>query len=247
MSGQGPVAIVTGGARRLGAQICMALAREGYRVAVHHNSSQLEALALVEGIENESGPGRAVAFQADITDMDSRAALVEQVAGRFGRLDLLVNNASKYSKTPPEEMTMDDLMKYHKIHVEAPTHLALLTRKLLAQGGPGRIINILDIFADFPRKGFLPYSASKAGLKAITKQLALELAPDILVNGVAPGAILPPEGGLEEEAMARIVDRIPLGRFGQAVDIAQAVTFLAGSRYITGQVITVDGGRSINI
>ncbi|MDH5638300.1 MAG: SDR family oxidoreductase [Nitrospinota bacterium] len=247
MSGQKPVAIVTGGARRLGAEICLALAREGYQVAVHHNSSELEASALVERIEKENGSGQAAAFMADITDADSRATLVDQVATRFGRLDLLVNNASKYTKTPPDEMTMEDLTVYHKIHVEAPTHLALLTRKLLAQGTPGRIINILDIFADFPRKGFLPYCASKAGLKAITKQLALELAPDILVNGVAPGAILPPEGGLEGAAMARIMDRIPLGRFGQAGDISQAVVFLASSRYITGQVITVDGGRSINI
>jgi pteridine reductase len=135
----------------------------------------------------------------------------------------------------------------HNIHVEAPAHLALLCRKLLAAGAPGGIINILDIFADFPRKGFLPYCASKAGLKAVTRQLALELAPDVLVNGVAPGAILEPEAGLDADTRSRIEARIPLGRFGQADDVAGAVLFLAQARYITGQVIVVDGGRSINI
>jgi len=247
MSGHGPAAIVTGGARRLGAMICIALAREGYRVAVHYHSSGREAADLVEKIEKEMGSGRAAAFQADIITAGSRAALVDRVGESFGRLDLLVNNASRYAKTPIDVMTIEDLTAYHKIHVEAPAHMAQLCRGMLARGGPGRIINILDIFADFPRKGFLPYSASKAGLKAVTRQLALELAPDILVNGVAPGAILQPAEGMQEETMARITGRIPLGRFGQPEDIAQAVVFLAAARYITGQVITVDGGRSINI
>ncbi|MDH5677945.1 MAG: SDR family oxidoreductase [Nitrospinota bacterium] len=247
MSPQRKTALVTGGARRLGAAICMALAQDGFRVAIHHNVSLQAAVELAEEIDGRFGNGSAIPLEADITSPDARAGLVDQVASAFGRLDLLVNNASIYSKSPLQDLTREELLRYHIIHVEAPVELAMLSRRLLAKGAPGGIINILDVFADFPRKGFLPYCASKAGLSAITKQLALELAPAILVNGVAPGAILHPEGGLDEATESRIVSRIPMGRFGQADDVARTVVFLARSAYITGQVITVDGGRSINI
>ena len=240
-------ALVTGGARRLGARICHGLAGAGFRVAVHYHNSVEDAAALEGAILLAHGPGSAASFRADLSDPDGREALVEAVAEKFGRLDLLVNNASLFTRTDIDSVTMEDFHRQQTIHVEAPAHLSLLCRKLLAGGAPGGIINILDIFADFPRKGFLPYCAAKAGLKAVTRQLALELAPDVLVNGVAPGAILEPEGGLDEKTMANILARIPMGRFGQAADVAEAVVFLAKARYITGQTLAVDGGRSINI
>ena len=240
-------ALVTGCARRIGAAICHALAREGWKVGIHYNSSGAEAAELEAKIVSAHGESACKLFQADIADKDARAALMDCVSSEFGRLDLLVNNASIYTRVPLEDLTMAELERYHKIHVEAPASLSLLFRKTLAKAAPGRIINILDIFADFPRKGYLPYCSTKAGLKGLTRQLALELAPDILVNGVSPGAILPPEESFSQEIMDKITARIPMGRFGEPEDIADAVVFLAQSRYITGQVIAVDGGRSVNI
>ncbi|MDH4184409.1 MAG: SDR family oxidoreductase [Nitrospinota bacterium] len=247
MTANAKTALVTGGAKRLGAGVCMALAKAGFRVAIHHHRSQEAALELAGAIDALHGAGAAVAFHADLSNPAERGALMKAVTQTFGRLDLLVNNASVFGKTPPEEFSVEDLERYHKIHVEAPIELSLLAREALASDGVGRIINILDIFADFPRKGYLSYCATKAGLKAATRQLALEFAPKILVNGVAPGAIIMPEGGMDAATLARIEARIPLGRFGQVDDIAGAVVFLAGAAYITGQVIVVDGGRSINI
>lgn len=139
------------------------------------------------------------------------------------------------------------MQNFMAVHVLAPAALSIAAAPRLQKAGPGRIINMLDIFASYPRKGFTPYAVSKAGLMALTRQLALELAPGVLVNGVAPGAILEPEGDFDSSVTESLRKRIPLGRFGEADDIVNTVLFLAGSDYITGQTIVVDGGRSINL
>lgn len=247
MAAKKPVALVTGAARRLGREISLGLARAGYAVAVHYRSSQDEAESLVAAIGSGHGVGSAAAFRADLDDPASCAKLVSGVAEKFGGLDLLVNNASMFRKTPLENVTADDMQNFMSVHVMAPAVLSMKAAPLLRKGAPGRIINMLDIFASYPRKGFTPYTVSKAGLMALTRQLALELAPGVLVNGVAPGAILEPEAGFDESVVESLRKRIPLGRFGEADDIVRTVLFLAGSCYITGQTIVVDGGRSINL
>jgi len=245
MSKQAPVALITGAARRLGKAITLALAGDGFKTAIHYRGAEKEAVNLARRIESSNGS--AETFKADLTDHTACARLVDEVTGKFGRLDLIVNNASIFAKTPLSDIGFSDIEKFHRIHVMAPAMLSLFSADALKKSGPGRIVNILDIYARIPRKGFLPYSVSKAGLEALTKQLALELAPDILVNAVAPGAILEPNEGMDEAAILTMKNKIPLERFGAPDDIAKCVLFLARSNYITGQTIVVDGGRSLNI
>ncbi len=239
------MALITGAARRLGKSITLALAGDGFQVAIHYHSSEKEAVNLVRKIESENGS--AETFKADLSDHTACSRLVDEVTGKFGRLDLLVNNASLFEKTPLKNVSYSHIEKFHRIHVAAPAMLSLFSAEALRKSGPGRIINILDIYARIPRKGFLPYSVSKAGLEALTKQLALEFAPDILVNAVAPGAILEPTGGMDEAMTSSMISKIPLQRFGEPDDIAKCVLFLSKSNYITGQTVVVDGGRSLNI
>ncbi len=241
------VALVTGAARRLGRTVALALAGSGYDTAIHYRNSETEASELAEKIVSDRGKGSAETFRADLADPQACEILVKEVIAKFGRIDVLVNNASIFSKTPVASVSHLDIEELHSIHVAAPAILSLSAAGSLKGGMPGRIINILDIFARYPRKGFLPYTISKAGLESLTRQLAVEFAPDILVNGVAPGAILDPDGGMDEATRRAIIKRIPLKRFGAAKDIADAVLFLSKSGYITGQTIIVDGGRSLNI
>ncbi|VAX18536.1 3-oxoacyl-[acyl-carrier protein] reductase [hydrothermal vent metagenome] len=245
MSKQAPVALITGAARRLGKAITLALADDGFQTAIHYRGAEKEAVTLAGQIEASNGSAKT--FRADLTDHTACARLVDEVTGEFGRLDVIVNNASIFAKTPLSEIGFSDIEKFHRIHVVAPAMLSLFSADALRDSRPGRIINILDIYARIPRKGYMPYSVSKAGLEALTKQLALELAPDILVNAVAPGAILEPKEGMDEAMTASMIEKIPLQRFGEPDDIAKCVLFLARSNYITGQTVVVDGGRSLNI
>ena len=242
-----PVALITGSARRLGAVIAGALADNGYAVAVHCNRSVDDAGKLVNDIRSTHGKGAAQLFSTDLTEEKACGSLIDNVIKQFGRLDLLVNNASVFGKTEITKITTEDIDRFHKTHVTAPTLLSIKASAYLKQSGHGRIINIVDIFADFPKVGFTPYAVSKAGLKSLTKQLAIELAPDITVNAIAPGAILEAVGGTDDKERKKIISRIPLGRFGSADDIASAVIFLANADYITGQTIIIDGGRTLNI
>ncbi len=241
-----PVALVTGAARRLGSAISSKLAENGHRIAIHYRNSADEALSLAQRLDAAHGEGSAIIFQADLLDRESAINLPESVHNAFGRLDLLVNSASVFQKTPVEEVTGSSIDKFHDIHVVTPALLSLASAKWLKISQPGRIVNMVDIYADFAKKGYLPYTISKAGLKALTRQLAAELAPDILVNAIAPGAILEPSADTGESAEA-IIKKIPMQRFGSPEDIAKTVLFLAETEYITGQTIVVDGGRSLGI
>ncbi len=241
------VALVTGAARRLGACVVRTLAEHGYKVAIHHRNAKQEADELAQVVNVKQGENMAAVFMADLSERTACQKLVRSVVNTFGRLDLLVNNASFFAKTPLDTITAEDIEKSHSIHVMAPAMMSLAAIESLRNSEPGHIINMLDIYADYPRKDFMAYTIAKAGLKSLTKQLALELAPDILVNAVAPGAILKPAQTEDASGFNKALDRIPLKRFGTAGDISAAVMFLSQAEYITGHTIVVDGGRSLYI
>ncbi len=239
----GKVALVTGGAHRIGAQTTRTLHRAGMDLVLHYRSSEAQARALAEELERER-PDSVLLLQADLADSARFPALIENIQAWRGRLDVLVNNASSFYPTPVGETTetqWDDLMGSN---LKAPYFLAQAAAPLLRQAG-GVIVNMVDIHAERPLKSYPVYSMAKAANAMMVKALARELGPEIRVNGVAPGSILWPEGGLAEEAKQEILSRTALKRPGNPEDIARTILFLVrDADYITGQVIAVDGGRS---
>lgn len=240
----GKVALVTGGAKRVGAAIVRRLHAAGAQVALHYRGSEADA-ARLEAELLAARAGSAVRLRRDLLEPDAAELLVAAAVERFGRLDLLVNNASIFyprSMGRIEPRHWDDLVG---ANLRAPLFVSQAAAPHLRQAR-GAIVNITDIHAERPLKGFLVYSVAKAGLAALTRALALELAPEVRVNAVAPGAIAWPEDGKFDNAeRARIVATTPLGRIGDPVDIAQAVHFLASAHFVTGQTVAVDGGRSV--
>lgn len=234
----GKTALVTGGGRRIGRAICLALAGRGVRVAIHCRSSEAEARDLAELC-----PG-SVVLRADLADPAERARLVPQATERLGRLDLLVNNASVYEKAPLAEI--DEAFFEHALAVNltAPFFLARDAGLLMRAAGGGAIVNLTDGGIDRPYPDRIPYFAAKAGLAAVTRGLARALAPEVRVNAVAPGPILLEEGA-GEQVSAAVVQATPLARLGGPDAIATAVLFLLGHDFMTGETIRVDGGRSL--
>ncbi len=245
---QGKVVLVTGGAKRVGAAICRRLHAAGANIVIHYRSSLYEALALraeLNGIRENS----AHCVQADLLDISALKAMVEESIKCFGHLDVLVNNASSFYATPLARINEQQWSDLVGTNLKAPLFLAQAAAAELRHRH-GSIVNIADIHADRPMHGHLLYSAAKAGLVALTKALAQEMAPQVRVNAVAPGVISWPEDEewQDEERRRKIVAHTLLKREGEPDDIARAVQFLiADAPYITGQVISVDGGRSINI
>jgi len=245
---QGKVMLVTGGAKRVGAAICRRLHAAGAQVAVHYHSSAQQALALQDEL-NRLRPKSAAAFQADLLDLDALPKLVHKVIKKFGQLDALVNNASSFYATPLAEV---DEQQWHDLlgtNLRAPLFLAQAAADELRRRH-GAIVNIADIHAERPMQGHLLYSVAKAGLAALTRGLAQEMAPQVRVNAIAPGVIVWPDGPEWEDVERRrkIVAHTLLKREGEPDDIAKAVVFLIqDAPYVTGQVISVDGGRSVNI
>jgi pteridine reductase len=241
---EGRVALVTGAARRVGAEIATQLHAAGADVAIHYRRSAEDAGNLVARL-NAQRPDSAAAFQANLLDTTSIPALVAAVSGWRGGLDILVNNASSFYPTPLGEITeahWDDLVGSN---FKAPLFLAQAAAASLRERG-GNIVNIVDIHAQRPLRNHLVYSPAKAGLAMLTRALARELAPDVRVNGVSPGAILWPETDMNEETKASILDEVPLARAGSPADIAGCVVYLVrDATYVTGQIVAVDGGRSI--
>lgn len=242
------VVLVTGGAKRVGAAICRRLHAAGAELAIHYRSSGQEALALQKEL-NKLRPKSAAAFQADLLDLDALPKLVRKVVGKFGRLDALVNNASTFYATPLAEV---DERQWHDLlgtNLRAPLFLAQAAAVELRRHH-GCIVNIADIHAERPMHGHLLYSVAKAGLVALTRALAQEMAPQVRVNAVAPGVIMWPDGPEWEDVELRrkIVAHTLLKREGEPDDIAKTVAFLIqDTPYVTGQIVAVDGGRSINI
>jgi pteridine reductase len=243
-----PVVLVTGAARRVGAEIARAAHAAGACVAIHYRSSAVEAAALAAEL-NAARADSAAVFAADLLDLAALPRLVESVVARFGRLDALVNNASSFFATKVgavDTAAWDDLIG---TNLKAPLFLAQAAAPHLAQSG-GCIVNIIDIHAERPLKGYPLYCAAKAGLLGLTRALALELGPGVRVNAVAPGAIEWPQGTNDFPPSARtaIIDHTLLKRVGSPADIARTVKFLVfDAPYVTGQVINVDGGRTVHL
>lgn len=235
---EGRAALVTGGARRIGRAICLALAGRGVRVAIHTRSSEAEARDVAERC-----PGSFV-LRADLADPAERACLVPQAAERLGRLDFLVNNASVYERTPLEEIDEPSFERAIAVNLTAPFFLARDAGLRMRAAGSGAIVNVTDWATDRPYPDRLPYFAAKKGLEAATRGLARALAPEVRVNAVAPGPILLPEGAGDDLAAA-VTAATPLGRLGGPEAVAEAVLFLLGHDFMTGETVRVDGGRSL--
>ena len=236
---EGRVALVTGAARRVGAQIATHL-----HAAVHYRNSAEDATNLVARL-NGLRPDSAAAFQADLLDAASHPALIAAVVDWRGGLDILVNNASTFYPTPLGEITEADWDDLVGSNFKAPMFLSQAAAPSLRKRH-GSIVNIVDIHAQRPLRDHLVYGPAKAGLAMLTRALAKELAPEVRVNGVSPGAILWPEGGMSETAKTAILEQVPLARPGDPADIAGCVLYLVrDATYVTGQIVAVDGGRSI--
>lgn len=237
-----PVALVTGAAKRLGACTARALHALGYTLVIHHHLSSAEARALAANL-NAARANSATTVSADLADADAAARIADAVADRHPGLDLLVNNASVFDASPLAQVDVAAWERIQAINLRAPYFLALACAPLL-RARRGAIVNITDIHSERPRAGYSAYCASKAGLVAVTRGLALELAPEIRVNAVAPGPILWADS--EDEALqAATLRGTPLARRGEPEDIAQAVCYLARAAYVTGHVLDVDGGRHL--
>lgn len=243
MEDKAPVALVTGAAKRIGATIARRLHANGYRVVVHYSSSYEEAYSLVNKL-NHSRPNSAISLQGNLCDSSHINAIAERSVEAWGRLDVLVNNASSFYPTPMGEITEDDWSSLVGSNTKGPLFLSQALVPALKQTG-GCIINMVDMHLDRPLPKHSVYLLAKAGLASLTRSMAIELAPQVRINGIAPGAILWPERDMDELAKQRLIDSVPLQQLGSPEDIADALSFLVSASYITGQIIYVDGGRSL--
>jgi len=242
------VALVTGAARRIGAAIARRLHADGYDLALHYRNSQVEMAALVAEL-NAARAGSVIALQADLAAFDRLPELVANTVGHFGRLDALVNNASAFYPTPIGGTTPAQWDELFASNARAPFFLSQAAAPHL-QAARGGIVNLVDIHAEQALRGHTVYCMAKAALRMLTKSLAVDLAPALRVNAVAPGAILWPEhadAGKDTAAQDALIARTPLGRTGTPEEIAATVAWLLSdaSGYVTGQTLRVDGGRGI--
>ncbi len=245
---QGKVVLITAGAKRVGAAICRKLHAHGANLMLHYRSSVAEAQALQAEL-NQLRPASVALVQADLLATARLPDLIDATLQHFGKLDVLINNASSFYPTPLGKITekaWDDLIGSN---FKAPLFLSQAAAAQLRKQH-GCIVNIVDIHAEWPLKNYVIYSAVKGGLATLTRSLAQELAPEIRVNGISPGPILWPENGewADEKVRQHIIGRTLLKRAGGPDDIAKTALFLiAAAPYITGQIIVVDGGRSVNL
>jgi len=237
-----PVALITGAARRIGAGIAHRLHAAGYDLALHYRSSSAEMRALVAELE-AMRKDSTLSLQADLAEFDRLPELVAQTVGRYGRLDALVNNASTFRPTPLGTATPAQWDELFASNARAPFFLSQAAAPHL-KAARGAIVNLVDIYAERPLRGHAVYCMAKATLAMATKSLALELAPDVRVNAIAPGAILWAENETSDAKKEAMLARTPLARTGTPEDIAEAVRWLLqDARYTTGQILRVDGGR----
>lgn len=240
--------LVTGAARRIGATIARTLHAAGSRVVLHCNRSREEAERLAAEL-NATRAGSAAVVQADLLDLAALPKLADDAARAFGRLDGLVNNASSFYSTPFGRIGEKEWRDLMGTNLRAPLFLAQAAAPRLRES-KGAVVNIVDIHAERPLPDFLVYTVAKAGLAGLTRALAVELAPDVRVNGVAPGAIMWPDAGKHYDAAERdrTIETTPLARIGSPEDVAGAVKYLLlDAPFVTGQIIAVDGGRSIHL
>ena len=235
-------ALVTGGAIRIGKDICKKLHENGYKIICHYNKSEDAAKALKSEL-NESRKNSCEVFSLDLNNLNQVEDLLEKINKNFHSLDLLVNNASSFFKTDLENHQDSDWDDLINSNLRGPFLLAKHCKKILSES-KGQIINISDAMVNRGMKNYVIYSMAKAGLENLTKTLARELAPEVRVNAIAPGAILLPSDGSSAEE--ELVNEIPLNRIGTERDISDAVIGLTKFSYVTGQILKIDGGRSLN-
>lgn len=235
------VALITGGAKRIGATISQFLHQQGMSVAIHCHTSVAQAQQLTDQL-NAQRNHSAIVIEANLNDMNQHKKIIQKIRETWGRLDVVINNASIFFPTPYANASLTEFDDLINTNLKAPFFLTQAALPLL-QANKGSIINITDIHAQKPLKNYTLYTMSKAGLKMMTESLAKELAPTLRVNAVAPGSILWPEKNLDIHQREKIIQKIALKRQGQPIDIAKAVWFLIDCDYITGQTIIVDGGR----
>jgi pteridine reductase len=237
----GRTALVTGAGTRLGAAIARALAAAGCDLVVHYGRSEEGARAVAR--DAEALGRKAFVVPADLSDRAQIDRLATRALDEAGRVDVLVHNAGNFERVLPQDLAAGPWDRALALNVTAPYLLTIALAPALRHAR-GSVIAITDIAARRPWKHYLPYSVSKAALQGLVEGLALALAPEVRVNAVAPGAVLPPED-YDEAQLARVRAPIPLARFGEAGDVARAVVFLAENDYLSGQTIAVDGGRSV--
>ena len=236
------VVLVTGGAKRIGKSICKKFHENEFSIVCHYNSSEDEAIKLKESL-NSIRKDSVEVVQFDLNDINKYESFCESVIEKFGRIDVLINNASSFYSTPILESRQDAWDDLINSNVKGPHEIIKNLKKNLKEN-LGVIINLSDAMIIRGMKDYSIYSIAKGGLETLTKSLAKELAPEIRVNAVAPGAILLPTDGSSNEE--KLISTIPLGRIGNEEDISSAVFHLYKNEYITGQILRVDGGRSLN-
>lgn len=241
-----PVALITGAGRRVGAVIARTLHAAGYDLALHYRSSIDAARALADELEQQR-PASTLLLQAELAELATLAPLIEQLLAHYGRLDALVNNASAFYATPVDSATPAQWNELFASNVQAPFFLSQAALPALRAAG-GSIVNLVDIYAERPLADYPLYCMAKAALAAMTRSLALDLGPEVRVNGVAPGAVMWPSEGKSAAEQAAMLARTPLHRAGGPQDVAGAVLWLLrDAPYVTGQILRVDGGRTLTI
>lgn len=240
---KGKVALVTGSAKRVGRAIALAMAERGATVAIHYRTSKAEADAFVQELAARSV--RAQAFHADLEKVHEIETMVQEVLRAFGRIDVLVNCASVFYRKPLEEVTEYDWDRNLNTNLKAPFFLSKFAGLAMRSQGAGKIVNIGDWAAIRPYKNYLPYTVSKSGLIGLTRALAKALAPEVQVNCVALGPVLPP-GEYDDKEVQTLVQGTLVKRLGSPEDVARAVLFLCeGTDFATGSTLMLDGGRLI--
>lgn len=239
---EGKVALVTGGAKRVGRRIALALAERGAEVVLHYRGSEREAQEVLALIKR--GGGKPVAVRGDVSVAADVERIVETAMQAFGRIEILVNNAAIFYRTPFEELTEEDWDRFLDVNLRGPFLLCRAVGGIMLQQGRGKIVNMADIAGQKVWAEYIPYSVSKAGVIALTTGLAKALAPHVQVNAIAPGTVLLPEGTTAEER-DRAIRRVPLERLGSPEDIARAVVYFVENDFITGEVLRVDGGQHL--
>jgi pteridine reductase len=237
------VALITGGAKRVGRSIAQAFASEGAKVIIHYKTSERDAKATADEILKNGG--KASYVQADLSLAVENEKFVNSALKIFGTIDILVNSASIYYPVPLNMCNEEEFDKFISINLKSPYILSTLIGIKMKERGSGKIINIIDSAVTTPYANYLPYMISKGGLVTLTKALAVELAPEVQVNGVSPGPVLKPEN-MERQVYENASENTLLKRTGNPKDVAYAVCFLAKSAdFVTGQIIVVDGGREL--
>nr|WP_199043985.1 pteridine reductase [Dyella sp. ASV24] len=241
-----PVALITGAGKRVGAVIARTLHAAGYDLALHYRHSAAEAELLAASLERQRS-GSTFTVQAELADLDVLPAMVQRVIDRFGRLDALVNNASAFYPTPVGTATIAQWNELFASNAQAPFFIAQAATPALREA-QGAIVNMVDIYAERPLANHPLYCMAKAALEAMTRSLALDLGPDVRVNGVAPGAVMWPSDGKPYDDQQAMLARTPLRRAGSPDDVAGAVLWLLrDAPFVTGQIIRVDGGRTLSV